>query len=83
MVAIRATNNTAVMQALIEALFWLNSCVEQKDLPISSKVMETVDSFYVTGFVDEKFVAREKRALAILLSHMWKVTKKKLQLHIR
>ena len=36
--ASRATNNTAEMQALIEALFWLNSCVEQKGLPSSSKV---------------------------------------------
>ena len=79
--AIRATNNTAEMQALIEALFWLNSCVEQKALPISSKVMVTVDSLYVKGLIDEKFVARENRALAMLL--MWKVTKKKLQLHIR
>ena len=35
--------NTVEMQALIEALFWLNSCVEQKSLPISSKVMVTVD----------------------------------------
>ena len=28
--ALRATNNTAEMQALIEALFWLNSCVERR-----------------------------------------------------
>ena len=28
-------------------------------------------------------MARENRALAILLCHMWKVTKKKLQLHTR
>ena len=32
--AVRATNNTAEMQALIEALFWLNSCVEHDDFPI-------------------------------------------------
>ena len=47
--AIRATNNTAEMQALIEALFWQNSCVEHKDLPSSSTVMITVDSLYVKG----------------------------------
>ena len=81
--AICATNNTAEMQALIEVLFWLNSRVEQDDLPIFSEVMITVDSLYVKGLIDEKFVARENRALATLLCHMWKVTKKKLQLHIR
>ena len=74
--ATRATNNTAEMQALIEALFWLSNCVEQKRLPSSSKVMTTVDSLYVKGLIDEKFVARESRALAMLLYHMWKVTKK-------
>ena len=35
--AIRATNNTTEMQALIEALFWLNSCVEHDDLTIAKK----------------------------------------------
>ena len=81
--ATHATNNTAEMQALIEALFWLNSCVEQQGLPSFSKVMITEDSLYVKGFIDEKFVARENRALAILLCHMWRVTKRRLQLHIR
>ena len=81
--ATRATNNTAEMQAVIEALFWLNSCVEQKGLPSFSKVMITVDSLYVKGLIDEKFVARENRALAILLCRVWRVTKKKLQLHMR
>ena len=45
--------------------------------------MVPVDSFFVKRRIDEKFVARENRALAILLCHMWKVTKKKLQLYIR
>ena len=45
--------------------------------------MITVDSLYVKGLIGEMFVARENRALAILLCHMWKVTKKKLQLDIR
>ena len=71
------------MQAVIEAFFWLNSCVEKLDLPIFSKVMMTVDSLYVKGLIDEKFVARESGALATLLCHVWKVTGKKLQHHIR
>ena len=62
--AIRATNNTAEMQALIEAFFWLNSCVDHEELIIFSKVMVTVDSLYVKGIIDEKFVGRENRALA-------------------
>ena len=80
--AFHATNNTAEMQALIEALSWLN-CVKQDVLPFSSKVMMTVDSLYVQGLIGEKFAARENRALATLLCHMWKVTQKKLQLDIR
>ena len=81
--AIHATKNTAEMRALIEALFWLNIFVEQDNLPIFSNVMITVDSLYVKGLIDEKFVAGENRALATLLCHMWTVTKNKLQLHIR
>ena len=81
--ALRATKNTAEMQALIEALFWLKTCAEHKGLPSSSKVVLTVDSLYVKELIGEKFVARENRALATLLYHRWKVTKKKLQLHIR
>ena len=42
-----------------------------------------MDSLFVTGLIGEKFVARENRALTILLCHMWKVTKKNLQLHMR
>ena len=79
----RATKNTAEMQALIEALFWLNTCAEHKGLPSSSKVMMTVDSLYVKGLIDEKFVAKENRTLATLLYHLWKVTQKKLKLQIR
>ena len=75
--AVRAANNTAEMQALIEALFWLNSCVEHDDFPIFSKVMVTVDTLYVKAIIGEKFVAVESRALATLLCHMWKVTQKK------
>ena len=57
--------------------------MEQKGLPSFSKVMMTVDSLHVKGLIDEKFVARENRALAASLCHLWIVTKKKLQLHIR
>ena len=70
--ATRATNNTSEMQALIEALYWLNSCVEDKKLPYYSKVMITVDSLCVKGLIDEEFVARENRAIAMRLCHMWK-----------
>ena len=77
--AIRATNNTVEMQAL----FWLNNCVEQHILPTFSNVIIRVDSLYVKVLTDEKFVARENRTLATLLCHMWRVTKKKLQLHVR
>ena len=45
--------------------------------------MMTVDSLCVKGLIGEKFPARENRALATLLCHMWKVTQKELQLHIR
>ena len=81
--AICATNNTAEMQALIEALFRLNSCVAQDDLPSFSNVMMTVDSLHVKELMNDKFLERENRALATLLCHMCKVTKKTLHLHIR
>ena len=71
--AIRATNHIAEMQALIQTLFWLIRCVEQKGFQISNKVMVTVDSSYVNGLIDGKLVARENKALANFLCHMWKV----------
>ena len=60
------------MQPLIEALLWLNSCVQQGNLPTFSIVMITVDSLYVKGLIDEEFVARENSTLATLLCHMLK-----------
>ena len=81
--ATRATHNTGEVQALMGSLFWLNSCVENKDFPPSSKVMITIESLYVKRLIDEKFRATENRALAPLLCHLWKVTKKKLSLHFR
>ena len=81
--ATRATNNTAEMQALIEAPFCLNTCAEHKGLPSSSKVMVTMDSLYVKGPIDEKFVEKENRNVATPLCHLWKVTQKKLKLQIR
>ena len=47
---------TAEMQALTEALFWLNNCAEHKGLQSSSKLMITVDSLYVKGLTDDQFV---------------------------
>ena len=67
--AFRATNNTAEVQALIEALFWLNTCAEHKGLQSTSKVMITMDSLYVKGLVDEKFLATEN--VATVHHEMW------------
>ena len=77
--AVRATNNTAEMQALTEAPFWLYTCAEHKGLPSSSKVMTTVDSLCDKGPIDEKLVAKENRNMATLLCQLWK----KLKIQIR
>ena len=80
--AIRATNNTAEMQG--SRRFWLNSCVEQKGPSIFQQSDDNSRFVRRQGAHRfEKFVARENRALAILLFHMWRVTKKEFQLHIR
>ena len=81
--ATRVTNNTAETQGVIEALFWLNTCVERGALHAANDLLITVDSLYVKGLIEEKFVARENRVLATLLCHMWKVTKERIRLHIR
>ena len=81
--ATRATNNTAEMQGVIEALFWLHTCVERETLSVNSNVLITVNSLCVKGLIDGKFIARENRVLATLLCHMWKVTKERLRLHFR
>ena len=81
--ATRATNNTADMQAVIEALYWLNSGIEGKHIPLSSKVMITVNSLCIKGLIDEKFVARENKAIAMLLCHLWKVERNRVRLTIR
>ena len=57
------------MQGLIEALFWLNTRVEQGILQVYSAEMITVDSLYVKGLEGNKFVAREIGVLAALLRH--------------
>ena len=59
--ATRTTNNTAEMQALIEALNWLNSGIEDKSIPSCKKVMVTVDSLHVKGLIDQKCMARESK----------------------
>ena len=38
--ATRPTNNTAEMQAMIEALYWLNSCIEGKFYSLSTKSID-------------------------------------------
>ena len=81
--ATRVTNNTAEMQGVIETLFWLNTCVERGTLHADVHVLVTVDSLFVKGLVDEKFIAVENRVLATLLCHMWKLTKQRMRLHIR
>ena len=62
---------TAEMQGVIETLFWLNTCVERGTLHADNDVLITVDSLFVKGLVDEKFIARDNRVLhlATLLSH--------------
>ena len=81
--ATRVTNNKAEIQGVIEALFWLNTCVERETLHVNNDVLNTVDSLYVKGLIEEKFVARENRVFATLLRHMWKVTWESVRLHIR
>ena len=71
--ATRKTNNTAEMQALIEALCWLNSGIEDKSIPDYKEVMVTVGSLFVKGLIDQKFMARENKATAMLLCQLWKV----------
>ena len=81
--ATRATNNTAEMQAMIGALYLVYSGIEGKIFSSSTKVMITVDSLYVKGLIDEKFVARENKAIAMLLYRLWKVVREKVRLTIR
>ena len=47
--ATRVTNNTAEMQGVIEALLWLNMCVERETLHANNDVLITVDSLCVKG----------------------------------
>ena len=81
--ATRSTNNTAEMQALIEALYWLNSGIEDKSIPDYKIVMVTVDSLYVKGLIEQKFTSRENKAIALLLCHLWKVVSSKVNIKIR
>ena len=71
------------MQALIEALYWLNSGIEDKSIPSCKKVMVTVDSLHVKGLIDQKCMARENKAIALLLCHLWKVVRNKVSINIR
>ena len=71
------------MQALIETLYWLKSVIEENSILDHKTVMVTVDSFYVKGLIDHKFLAREDKAIALLLCHLWKVVKNKVSIIIR
>ena len=53
---------------------------EQGARHATNDVLITVDSLYVKGLIEKKFVV--SRVLATLLRHMWKVTKKRIRLHI-
>ena len=64
------------MQALIGALYWLNSGIEDKSISDDKKVI-------VKGLVDQRFTARENKAIAMLLCHLWKVVKNKVNINIR
>ena len=81
--ATRTTNNKAEMQALIEALYLLNSGIEDKSIPDDEKVMVTVDSLYVKGLIEQQFTARENKAVVMLLCHLWKVVKNQESINIR
>ena len=81
--ATRVTNNTTEMQGVIEALFWLNACVERGTLHADDNVLITVDSVSVKALIDDKFIARENRVRATLLCHVGKVSKQGIRLHIR
>ena len=71
------------MQGVIEALFWVNLCVEHGILNPEDDVLFTVDSLYVKGLIDDKFIAREKRVSACHVAgpHV-ESDKKRLRLHI-
>ena len=81
--ATRTTNNTAEMQVLIEALYWLNSGIEDKSIPSCKKVMVTVESLDVKGLIDQKCMARDNKEIALLPCHLWKVVRNKVSINIR
>ena len=68
--ATHAANN--MMQGLIEALFWLNTCVEQRVLQAYSAVMMTVSSPCVKGLIEYTFVTRDTGARHTATPHSLK-----------
>ena len=69
--AFRAANNTPEMQALIEALFWLSGCVEQKGVPNFQQSDGNSGLVFRQGLIDEKFVAKGEQGVGNLaLSHV-------------
>ena len=82
--AARATNNTAEMQALIEALCWLNTCAEHKGVPSSSKVTMTQWTRCTSRGSSMRSLRRGRTERWPRCSvNMRKEPQKKLQLHIR
>ena len=65
MCATRETNNSAEMQALIGALYWLNSGIEDKSIHWQQEgVGYSGFAVRVKGLTDQKFTARENEEIA-------------------
>ena len=74
--ATRATNNTAEMEALIETLFWLNSCVEQKGPSIFQQRDDNSKTRSTSRGSSMRNSWRGKTEhWQLWLCHMWRVTK--------
>ena len=68
--ATRVTYNTAEMEGVVEALFWLRTCVERETVHANSDVLITVDSLYVKGLIDEIYRQRKQSARHAAESHV-------------
>ena len=66
--ATRVTNNTAEMQGVIEALFRLNTCVEQGACHATNDVLITVDSLYVKGLIEKEIRGQRKQGARYVAS---------------
>ena len=64
--AVNNINNTGEMQGVIEALFWLNTCVEQGVLQVSAEMI-TEDTLHVKGLVEDRRLTKMKLQLHLRL----------------